>query len=98
MSDISNFLDEKGRLIRFPAKHRMKLYALHYLIGKFDPERKYTEKEVNELLEQWHTFHDPATLRRELYNKCLLNRKQDCSAYWVKLPTPTIEELLAKYI
>ena len=29
---------------------------------------------MNALLDAWTCFHDPATLRRELYNKRLLNR------------------------
>ena len=36
--------------------------------------RQYAEAELNALLDAWTCFHDPATLRRELYNKRLLNR------------------------
>lgn len=68
MSDLTNFLDEDHKLIRFPAKRKMKLQALFYLASKFEKEKVYTEKEVNDLLNQWHTFGDPTTLRRELYN------------------------------
>jgi len=56
---------------------------LAYLFEKFDSEKKYTEKEVNELLNQHHSFGDPAMLRRELFEKKMLRRTLDCRAYWV---------------
>ncbi len=60
--------------MRFPAKRAMQLEALAYLAGKFPPCQVYSEKEVNELLGQWHTFGDPATLRRALFDARFLNR------------------------
>ncbi|MBI2049255.1 MAG: DUF2087 domain-containing protein [Parcubacteria group bacterium] len=48
----------------------------------YEQGKIYTEKEVNELLERFHTFEDPALLRRELYEKGLLGRKHDGSEYW----------------
>lgn len=82
MAELKNFLDAEGRLVRFPAKRNMKLEALAYLAEKFEKDKKYTEKEVNELLLEWHTFHDPATLRREMYNACLLGRDAGGALYW----------------
>ena len=82
MAELKNFLDADGRLVRFPAKRKMKLEALAYLAEKFETGRKYTEKEVNELLLSWHTFRDPATLRRELYNSRFLGRDADGALYW----------------
>ena len=71
---LKNFLDERGRLTAFPAKRKTKIYALCYLAEKFERDKKYTEKEVNEVLKAWHTFDDPATLRRELYDYKFLDR------------------------
>ena len=48
---LRNFLDEEGRLTAFPAKRKMKHLALAYLAGKFQPGARYTEKEINQLLE-----------------------------------------------
>ena len=73
LSDLLPFLDAKGRLTAFPAKNRKKLAALWYLAGKLEAGREYTEAEINDLLDEWTLFHDPATLRRELYNKHLLD-------------------------
>ena len=74
LSDLSPFFDQDGRLLSLPAKHRKKLLALWYLAGKLEDRRQYAEAELNALLDAWTCFHDPATLRRELYNKRLLNR------------------------
>ena len=74
MKSLNNFLDGEGRLVKLPSKRPMKLEALRYLAGKFQSDREYTEREVNELLQGWHTFGDPATLRRELYDGRFLDR------------------------
>ena len=58
---LKNFLDKDLRLKAFPARRKMKIYALLYLVQKFEPGREYSEKEVNTLLNDWHTFSDPAT-------------------------------------
>lgn len=94
---LQNFLDKENRLTAFPAKRKMKLYALCYLAGKFETGKRYTEREVNDLLNQWHTFEDPATLRRELYNHRFLDRERNSRTYWKEEVQPTFEELEKKY-
>ena len=94
---LKNFLDEKGRLIAYPSKRKMKLYALIYIAEKIESGRSYTEKEINEILNQWHTFSDPATLRRELYTHRFLDRDSYGKQYRMEEHRPTIEELEARY-
>ena len=96
--DLMPFLDKDGRLISFPSKHKKKLSALWYLAGKIEADRQYTESEINTLLDEWTLFHDPATLRRELYNRQLLNRTKDCSVYRKADNIPTFEEFLKNYV
>jgi len=90
---LRNFLDANGKLTAFPAKRKMKVYCLFYLAGKFEAGREYTEREVNELLLDWHTFADPATLRRELYDYGFLDRSRDGKVYRLARKQPTPEEL-----
>lgn len=94
---IKNFLDSENRLIAFPAKRKMKLYVLVYLSTKFEKGVKYTEKEFNNILNQWHTFGDPATLRRELYNLMFVGREPSGKSYWLEEVQPTIEDLEGKF-
>ena len=98
LSDLSPFLDQNARLLAFPAKHKKKLLALWYLAGKIEAGRQYTEAELNDLLDEWTRFHNPATLRRELYNKQLLNRTTDCSHYWIADPLPVLTDFIGRYV
>lgn len=75
------FLDERGRLTAFPAKRSKKLLALRLLAAHIEPGRVYSEAAFNDLLDDWHTFHDPATLRRELYNNRFIDRDDDGKNY-----------------
>ena len=90
---MRNFLDANGKLTAFPAKRKMKVYCLFYLAGKFEAGREYTEREVNELLLSWHTFADPATLRRELYDYGFLDRSRDGKVYRLAEKQPAPEAL-----
>lgn len=90
---LRNFLDANGKLTAFPAKRKMKVYCLFYLAGKFEAGREYTEREVNELLLDWHTFADPATLRRELYDYGFLDRSRDGKVYRLAEKQPAPEAL-----
>ena len=90
---LQNFLDEKNRLTAYPSKKKMKMYALLFFAEKFESERRYTEKEVNELLNANSTFGDPATLRRELYNYRFIDRDSYGKEYWLEKVQPTLSDL-----
>lgn len=89
---IQPFINEAGKLTAFPAKRKKKLLALFYLAGKFQSDTVYTEKEVNALLGEWHTFSDPATLRRELYDYRFLDRSRDGREYRKGANPPSLED------
>ena len=90
---LRNFLDASGKLTAFPAKRKMKIYCLFYMAQKFETEKEYTEQEINNVLLDWHTFADPATLRRELYDYRFLDRSLDGKVYRLAEKQPTSEEL-----
>ena len=98
LSGIKQFLDNDGRLISFPSKHKKKLAALWYLAGKIEYGQQYSEFEINDLLDNWTVFCDHAMVRRELYNKMLLNRTSDCSRYWKPERILPLDEFIEKYI
>jgi len=81
--------DSDGKLTRWPHKFAVQRVAMWGLWIRFDAKRRYTEKEVNSVLNAWHLFGDHATLRRELINMQLLARKPDCSAYWKQAQKPS---------
>jgi len=90
---LRNFLDRDGKLTAFPAKRKMKIYCLFYLAQKFESEKDYTEQEINNVLLDWHTFADPATLRRELYDYRFLDRSLDGKVYRLAEKQPAAEDL-----
>lgn len=90
---LRNFLDATGKLTAFPAKRKMKLYALLYLAQKIPADTDFTEREINDILLDWHTFADPATLRRELYDYRFLDRSRDGKVYRLAQMQPKPEEL-----
>ncbi|MBQ8236749.1 MAG: DUF2087 domain-containing protein [Oscillospiraceae bacterium] len=71
----------------------MKLYALLYLAQKIPADTDFTEREINDILLDWHTFADPATLRRELYDYRFLDRSRDGKVYRLAEKQPTPEDL-----
>ena len=89
---LKNFLDEDGKLTQYPSKYKYKILSLLYLSSKFEINKKYTEKQVNEHLQIWHTFDDWAMLRRDMYDKKFFGREKDCSVYWLEENQPSPQD------
>jgi hypothetical protein len=83
-TEITKYLDDEGRVKIWPSKRNRKyqIEVLKYLASKFETNISYTEKEVTKLIDENHTFGDPAMLRREMFEARLLDRKIDGSIYW----------------
>lgn len=80
--EIKNFLDNNDKVKVWPSKRNKKLKILNYIITKFEDDVVYTEKEVNSIINDIHTFNDSALIRRELYENNYLGRTKNCSEYW----------------
>lgn len=84
-SEIINKYFPKGinvQLNRFPLKEKHKLVVLGEIIKRFETEKRYIEKEVNQIL--IGIYDDYVILRRFLIEYGFLERKSDGSEYWVK--------------
>lgn len=81
---IKKFFKEgpEGPLSHFPKKQKMKITILRHIMNRFVLDKKYSEKEVNEILRTADS--DYVTLRRSLIEYGFLDRKDDGSMYWVK--------------
>lgn len=82
MKKIDIFLDGAGKIKQLPRKTEAKRAVLAYLAEKFTCGQDYTEKEVNAIIDSWHTFNDYFILRRELIDFGFMGRKRDGSRYW----------------
>lgn len=71
-----------GPISDFPSKEKRKLVILMELAQRFEPNRRYTEPEVNQVLKA--AWHDYVTLRRYLIEYGFMDRERDGSAYWLK--------------
>ena len=97
ISELKGCLDSEGRLTHYPAKRKKKLLALAYLAEKIPAGVSYNEREFSALLNSLHTFGDPATLRRELYDFFFVDRTENGSSYTLTEEQLPIEQLLEKY-
>lgn len=71
-----------GPLKTFAMKEKNKLVVLRQIIKRFETNRTYSEKEVNEILKD--VYEDFATIRRYFIEYGFMDRKPDGSQYWVK--------------
>lgn len=80
---IERYMDGTGRIRNLPKNRSKRLVIYEYLTSKFDAEREYSEKEVNEIISQNHLFNDTCLLRRELVDHGFLIRKDNGTCYRV---------------
>jgi len=69
-------------LKRFPPKEKKKLVILRLIAEQFETGKRYTEKEVNQILKSIYEA-DYVTIRRYLIEYGFMARTQDCRAYWL---------------
>jgi hypothetical protein len=86
---VENYSSPTGRLKTIPAQRKKLDAILRHLAKAFEPEKRYTEKQVNEILARYH--QDTATLRRELIGARLLAREPGGGQYW-RLEDPENEQ------
>lgn len=67
------------RLIRIPRKRAKLIVVLEWLVTLFERDRLYTEREINEILQE--RYADYASLRRDLVDMGYLRRDRSGSKY-----------------
>jgi predicted transcriptional regulator len=78
---VENYATAGGRLRQIPSKRKKFESILRYVASAFEPGRRYTEKEVNQILGDYH--EDTAALRRGLVDYHLMARESDGTEYWL---------------
>lgn len=74
---LATFIDGE-RLRSIPVAHEKKLVVLRWLAGRFEPDTRYPEREINAILKRHHP--DSASLRRALVDHGLMHR--EAGIYW----------------
>jgi len=77
---IKDYSRRDGSLKTLPAQRKKLEAILRYVVKAFDMEKRYSEKQVNEILARYHA--DTATLRRELVGFGLMQREGGGGEYW----------------
>lgn len=72
---------EGDRFTAIPASRKKRWVLLKWLVQRFEPDTRYPEKQVNEIIQVHHW--DAATLRRELIGYQFMQREHN--VYW-RLP------------
>ncbi len=79
---VNNYLNKEGKIKVWPSRQEAKLAVARHLGNRFDTGRFYTEKEVNRIIDENHTFNDYFLLRREMIDRGAMRRTQDGARYW----------------
>ena len=75
---LRDILLPDGRLKVIPAQRKKREVILRHILNEFQPEVRYSEHQVNEILSRFHD--DTATLRREMITYKLMKRAE--GEYW----------------
>lgn len=75
---VARLLREGTRLKEIPASRKKRAVILRWLANQFEPEIKYKEAQVKEIIQRHHP--DASYLRRELIAEKLMSREG--GLYW----------------
>lgn len=76
-----NHFDASGRMMRLPSRRGLQALCFWALWARVPAGEVLNERAINEALNRWHLFGDPALLRRDLVGAGLLTRNADGSDY-----------------
>jgi predicted transcriptional regulator len=77
---MATFVEPDGRIKAFPVQEKKFAVLLNYVLKAFEPGVRYTEKQVNEILQRFN--EDTASLRRGMIEYHMMDRASDGGAYW----------------
>ena len=77
---ITDYTRKDGSLKTIPAQRKKLEAILRYVVKAFKVGKRYSEKQVNEILSTYHA--DTASLRRELVGAKLMMREGGGGEYW----------------
>jgi len=77
---LETFLTPEGKIKQFPVQEKKYLVILRHVLRNFEPDVRYSEKRVNEILGQYS--RDTARLRRSLVEYKYMAREGGGGEYW----------------
>jgi DNA-binding HxlR family transcriptional regulator len=77
---LADYSRRDGSLKTIPVQRKKLAAVLRHVVRAFEPDKRYSEKQVNQILARYH--EDTASLRRELVGYGLMQREPDGTSYW----------------
>ncbi|CAN5795303.1 hypothetical protein BH24DEI2_BH24DEI2_10290 [soil metagenome] len=77
---LQTFVGANGEVMAFPTQQKKYLVILRYVLDAFETDKRYSEREVNAVLERYN--EDTARLRRSFVDFGLMAREGGGGAYW----------------
>jgi hypothetical protein len=77
---LQTYVAKDGSLKGIPSQQKKLMVVLRHVVRDFEPGRRYSEREVNDILRRFH--QDTADLRRYLIEARLLTRDKAGKEYW----------------
>jgi hypothetical protein len=78
---VSRHFDADGLMLRWPSKASHAELCLWVMWSRLPAGAVFTEREISEILADWHTFGDHALLRRGMVDARLVSRTVDGREY-----------------
>ncbi|XPV74717.1 MAG: DUF2087 domain-containing protein [Desulfovibrio sp.] len=87
------FFNAEGLLIRWPKKFSQRVLCLWIMWSRIPTKTTFTEREISDIIEKNHLFDDYALLRREMVDRGMISRTDDCSEYRRIEKKPPVEAI-----
>lgn len=94
--ELKAFFDDEKRLTVLPAKRKKQLMGFWWIASQLSEDGVWNERELNAVLNNLHTFGDPALIRRTLVDLGVLDRDPFGTRYTLRLPLPSLSEFLTR--
>ncbi|MBN1848703.1 MAG: metalloregulator ArsR/SmtB family transcription factor [Deltaproteobacteria bacterium] len=73
---------KKNKLVQIPAQYKKRLIILEEILKRFQPGKRYSEQEVNDIISQ--IYDDHCLIRREMIDANMMMRENN--EYWLAEP------------
>ena len=94
---VLRHFDDAGTMIRWPSKTNHQTLCLWVIWSRIPADQRFSEREMNQFINESHSFGDHALLRRSMIDAHMLTRTPDGRLYRriEKKPDPDALALLA---
>ena len=75
---LQSSIDKNGQVTIIPTQYKKKMVLIRWMLEKFEMDKKYSEREVNDIIKRHH--EDSAWFRRMMVDNRMMQREK--GVYW----------------